>query len=382
MVHLEALGGLRRASALLLKSPLLGLSFVLFGFGGAWAIFSLVQSHPWLVPLSASVACFVLHWGLLLWREGLFHFFPSLELLLRRPVFELLCSEVAQTKLSGYKWIRLIVLAGVELDEAEHRCILAELSPDFRRRIFQRPAVLVVPAALRSLLLGERSRQYDGRDLLISDEAVADWSRETTTHTRVFYRSSSVGELLEVMRNEESTAQVGLTKFQKIINDKFGERVAVPFVKQNTMHEVEGFVEVMTSMAARNVFSCAARVPGSNLAERVVSTVLPTPWANLKGYLKSFCILEKDGRPLAEPASRGSSARSSPARRKGDPAEASERAGGREPAAASPASSCTDFPAEPVRCADCKGPHGAASDCRTEASETSERRADDTSPRS
>lgn len=281
-----------RLTAFVLRSPLLAISLVSFGCGSAWAFLDLVRSYPWLAPLGLSFVTAVLHWYLLLRRQGVLALFPAIETALHRPAFELLCGEVTRVKLRGYKWIRLLVLAGVELDEAEHHHILGELSPEFRRRIFQRPAMALASESTRRWLMGQRSQGFDAKELLVSDDELAAHSRQTTSSTRILYRSRSVGEFLEAMRNEETATQEGFSKFQKIINDKFGGRIAVPFVKQNALHEAEGLLTDLRCVLLTRTVGAAGRIPGAQTTSTLISALAPRTWASFTEYITDCCHAE------------------------------------------------------------------------------------------
>lgn len=149
---------LRDAMAKIVTSPFLVASASFAGCGFAWVAMLLIQAYPWLLFFGASAWCLLLHAAFEVYRGGgaLSLLPPRAQEAARRPIFEFLHTVVADMAHRWAKWMRVVLLATVDLDDAHRVELFEELDEEFKSEIFQRPAVHLLPLWAQLMLLGSR----------------------------------------------------------------------------------------------------------------------------------------------------------------------------------------------------------------------------------
>jgi len=126
-----------------------------------------LQLQPWIPLLLSALLCILIRFALLVEREGLVALLPCFATsVLHHPLFELLGSMINAAAVTACNFLRVAMLACMELDEEQRKEILTGMDPKFRHRVFQEPFWLLLPWPLRRILFGRTaalsSRLADG----------------------------------------------------------------------------------------------------------------------------------------------------------------------------------------------------------------------------
>jgi len=137
------------------REPLLVACLALTSFGSAWLSCVLCWNFPWLLPFAGAGGCLALRIMQALCCSGFLSLLPvSVTQTLDLPPYVLIQKGVIAILLPLLSWVRLVLLATVQLDEEQRELILAELDEEFRREAFYRPTITQLPGLVRLVLLG------------------------------------------------------------------------------------------------------------------------------------------------------------------------------------------------------------------------------------
>lgn len=188
---------LQLVAAFVHRWPLVVAGWSMIIMGGAWFTFALIMAHPWLLLFAGGLTCFALHALVEFRHEGLLPVLPKeTEEVLQKPAFELLRDALVVFNKVVADWVRLGLLAGAELDDAEFRQILSELDSQFRRDVFQQPAIHMLPCWAKSLLLGIRENDRDEKHSASRLAAAARAARILMRESSVERRTPSVSGMM------------------------------------------------------------------------------------------------------------------------------------------------------------------------------------------
>ena len=206
-------------------ASLLVVSLLLAFLGYIWVVGVLLWQYPWLlqVLLFTSVAtllfggsflCLIFYLIRMRHEQGLMQLLPPAAAeVLDLSIFEIVEVVNRQVMRPLYDAIRVLLLINADLDEKTRREILEEMSPEFRRRVFQCSLAQLLPTPIQKVALGKdfkastiKASMHD----LFGDRQ--DWKLEKTDKTEIgdispVKRSRSLTELLDFMRSVEGASQ-------------------------------------------------------------------------------------------------------------------------------------------------------------------------------
>ncbi|CAL1139126.1 unnamed protein product [Cladocopium goreaui] len=233
--------------------PLLVASLSLAFLGYVWVVGILLWNYPWLVQLlffisvavalfGGSLLCLVFYLVRLKHEQGAMQLLPpSAADVLDLSIFEIV--EVLNRVIMRpfYDFIRVLLLINADLDEKTRKEILEEMSPEFRRRVFQCSVVSLLPGFLQKLALGKDfTASTDNKATMQDLFGYGDKTAIGVGDESPVRRHRSLTDLLEFMRSVEGSSEKSRqsTVLQKILASKVSD-AALCAMSQGAVHQYE-----------------------------------------------------------------------------------------------------------------------------------------------
>eukprot|EP00929_Paragymnodinium_shiwhaense_P064900 TRINITY_DN32591_c0_g1_i1.p1 TRINITY_DN32591_c0_g1~~TRINITY_DN32591_c0_g1_i1.p1 ORF type:complete len:392 (-),score=65.36 TRINITY_DN32591_c0_g1_i1:121-1296(-) len=191
------------------RAPLLLASFGFASLGFGWVFIVVCFHYPEIAKLlffmGSAAFLFSLSFGLFalfvvntLYDYGLGagllqHLPERFSQQLQRPPFELLRDAHEFILLPIFAWVRVVVLVAAELDDADRATILGELDEEFRKDVFRRPAVRMLPSFVQRFLLGKNWKPRQKKAAANQSKPVEDSGLQTPQERTHSSPPSSVG---------------------------------------------------------------------------------------------------------------------------------------------------------------------------------------------
>ena len=200
---------------------------------------------------------------------------PSAGKTLNLSLFEIL--EVLSRAIMRplYDWVRVLLLINLELDEETRKEILEEMSPEFRRRIFQYSVGQLLPKRLQRFILGrsysESRAPGDLHELFESNAQRLSTERgdkDFRVRGRSLSRSQSLTDLLAFLRtvdNSQASASKQSSVIEKILASKVADG-AIWTMSQGAVHQYESHL------------SSRVRTFLENVSKQPENRLLRAPW--------------------------------------------------------------------------------------------------------
>jgi len=170
-------------------------------------------------------------------EEGLLHLFPAAVISqLNRPVFELLSLANSTFVLPLYNWMRLALLVLFDLSEEDRARLMSEMTREFRKTAFQRPAILALPEVVQWLLLGKKCEPIASTDEGDDADDVPAGLREFADAAYHPHRVDSIEQIQALIRAAEEAPHSSRESsiLQNILTEKCSGQAAI-FMKQTAV---------------------------------------------------------------------------------------------------------------------------------------------------
>mmetsp|Transcript_21181 Transcript_21181/g.39825 ORF Transcript_21181/g.39825 Transcript_21181/m.39825 type:complete len:302 (+) Transcript_21181:105-1010(+) len=286
-------------------SSLLLASVVFALLGSCWMMVVLAWQYPWLLHLlffmvstmsffGLAGLCLVLYFIQLAYEsdKGALQLLPpAAGQTLSLSIFEIV--EVVSSAIMRplYDCIRVLLLVNVDLDEETRKEILEEMSPEFRRRVFQQSLGQLLPRRLQRIVMGRVSDKPPVINFDPAQNAQASsqlGEREKERKVRSLSRSQSLADLLEFLRTVDgshaSSRQSSVV--QKILASKMADG-AIWTMSQGAVHQYESHL----SQRVRTFLENVSKEPENRLLRvpwQIVNWELSAARSVLRGMVSLF----------------------------------------------------------------------------------------------
>lgn len=231
-------------------ASLLIASLILAFLGYAWVIGVLLWNYPWLLQLllfttvavlffGGSFVCFLFYLIRMRHEKGAMQLLPpQATQFLDLSIFEIV--EVLNRLVMRplYDVVRVLLLINVDLDEKTRKEILEEMSPEFRRRVFQCTLAQLLPKSVQKVALGKEYKVVEVDEKATMQDLFGDKMEiEDCLSPK---RSASLFDLLDFMRSVEGASQKTRQSsvLQKILASKVSDG-ALWTMSQGAVHQYE-----------------------------------------------------------------------------------------------------------------------------------------------
>lgn len=254
--------------------------------GSCWMMVVLAWQYPWLLHLlffvastlsffALAAACLLLYFIQMAYEsdDGALQLLPqTVGKLLNDSPFEIVEKLSRAIMRPLYDWIRVLLLVNLELDEDTRKEILEEMSPEFRRRVFQYSVGQLLPKRLQRFVLGRNYNQartpQNLQDLFEATNAPQNYKGEIRVRGKSLSRSQSLNDLLAFLKTVDNS-QASLKQssvIEKILASKVADG-AIWTMSQGAVHQYESHL------------SGRVRTFLENVSKKPENRLLRVPWA-------------------------------------------------------------------------------------------------------
>ena len=260
--------------------------------GSCWMMVVLAWQYPWLLHLlffavstlsffGLAALCLLLYFIQMAYEseKGALQLLPpEAGKTLNLSIFEIV--EVLSRAIMRplYDWLRVLLLINLDLDEDTRKEILEEMSPEFRRRIFQYSLGQLLPKRLQRFILGRRyseskspgdMQELFGNPTSHREKGEKGEKGEIRVRGRSLSRSQSLTDLLAFLKTVDNSPSKQSSVIEKILASKVADG-AIWTMSQGAVHQYESHLSSRVRTFLENVSkkpeNPLLRAPGRNLA--------------------------------------------------------------------------------------------------------------------
>ncbi|OLP98581.1 hypothetical protein AK812_SmicGene18953 [Symbiodinium microadriaticum] len=284
--HVYEIRQIRQLFHVAMGHSLLVASMAFALLGSCWMMVVLAWQYPWLLHLlffvastlsffALAAACLLLYFIQMAYEsdDGALQLLPqTVGKLLNDSPFEIVEKLSRAIMRPLYDWIRVLLLVNLELDEDTRKEILEEMSPEFRRRVFQYSVGQLLPKRLQRFVLGRNYNQArtpeNMQDLFEATNAPQNYKGEIRVRGKSLSRSQSLNDLLAFLKTVDNS-QASLKQssvIEKILASKVADG-AIWTMSQGAVHQYESHL------------SGRVRTFLENVSKKPENRLLRVPWA-------------------------------------------------------------------------------------------------------
>ena len=270
--HVYEIRQIRQLFHVAMGHSLLVASMAFALLGSCWMMVVLAWQYPWLLHLlffvastlsffALAAACLLLYFIQMAYEsdDGALQLLPqTVGKLLNDSPFEIVEKLSRAIMRPLYDWIRVLLLVNLELDEDTRKEILEEMSPEFRRRVFQYSVGQLLPKRLQRFVLGRNYNQArtpeNMQDLFEATNAPQNYKGEIRVRGKSLSRSQSLNDLLAFLKTVDNS-QASLKQssvIEKILASKVADG-AIWTMSQGAVHQYESHLSGRVRTFLENV---------------------------------------------------------------------------------------------------------------------------------